>query len=253
MSALGLDSINILAERLLASVRKNPLYSGLIGTGVLGSVWIINDYNEWVAFGTGGSPPNPFGYFRMTLLRIMFAYHIPNQTNHNTISDGEPSYLKTSIAPRAGGGPKMMPRILPQRQVPEFIDPSTENYLMKLVNEIGRAHPDLVEVKPSVNEGKTTDGIYARKENPKLNPLVLSQHRLDGEIAHAHPNDRSLHVWLSTSDARKVVEAGWGRRFPLPIVHAGWIMVYAPRTTSEMEVIEHIVKAGVRWVTGVAI
>ncbi len=84
-------------------------------------------------------------------------------------------------------------------------------------------------------------------ESPGKDPI------LDHEIAHAHPADDSLHVWLSDPDARTVIEAGWGQRFPLTFVKSGWMMVYAPRNLDEVEMVEEIVRAGIAWITGVEV
>lgn len=188
----------------------------------------------------------------MTFLRIIYAYHIPNQTNYRTISPEGQSYLKT-IPPRAGGRAKIMPRILPQRQFVEHIDPSTRDRLIHLVHDLVEEHPELFELKPSKTEGGTADGLYIRDDLATMNSEVRSNSRIDKEIAHSHPSENSLHVWLSNPDARKVIEAGWGQRFCLPTTPSGLIMVYAPRNSSEMDVVEDIVKASAHWATGVAI
>lgn len=164
-----------------------------------------------------------------------------------------PSYLGAPLPPRAGPRARIMPRIMPQRQVPEPIAPETRARLQGLVRQLADSHPSLLERKPSHTEGKSTDGLYARAEVPTLNVQAREDRLLDREIAHAHPADNSLHVWLSGPDARKVIEAGWGQRFPLPFVRSGWTMVYAPRNEAEMDVVERIVKAGVAWVTGMEI
>jgi len=192
------------------------------------------------------------GYCRMTLLRIVFAYHNPSHTDYKTISPEGQSYLKT-IPPRAGGRAKIMPRILPQRQFVEPIDPSTHDRLMDLMRRLADEHPELFEMKLSQAEGGTADGLYVRDEVVGMNHEVRETRRLDKEIAHAHPSENSLHVWLSNLDARKVIEAGWGQRFPLPMTPTGFIMVYAPRNSSEMDVVEDIVRASAHWATGVAI
>lgn len=188
----------------------------------------------------------------MTLLRIVFAYHIPRQTNYKTIKDEGLSYLSKPVPPRAGGRPKIMSRILPQRQVVEPIEPATRQRLLNLVHDLGEKHPELFEVKPSKTEGRTADGLYVREDLATMNSQVRKSRIIDREIAHAHPSDCSLHVWVSNTDARKVIEAGWGQRFPLPPAPAGWIMVYAPRNESEMDVIEDIVKAAAHWATGIS-
>jgi hypothetical protein len=128
----------------------------------------------------------------------------------------------------------------------------TRARLQSLMRDLASSNSNLVEIKLSHTEGKSTDGLYALKDLDTLNPLGRDK-ILDHEIAHAHPADNSLHVWLSDPDARSVIEAGWGQRFPLTFVKGGWTMVYAPRDEAELEVVEDIVRAGVGWITGVAI
>lgn len=118
-----------------------------------------------------------------------------------------------------------------------------------MMRDMAAAHPDFLEVKLSHTEGKSTDGLYAKPDTPTLNPIAKDK-LLNHEIAHAHPADNSLHVWLSDPDARKVIESGWGQRFPLTFVKGGWTMVYAPRDEAELETVERIVKAGVTFLTG---
>ncbi|KEF50961.1 uncharacterized protein A1O9_12979, partial [Exophiala aquamarina CBS 119918] len=65
------------------------------------------------------------------------------------------------------------------------------------------------------------------------------------EITHAHLSDNCLHYWLSEADAKSVVARGWGQRFPLHGVDKGWVMLYALRTTDEVEDIRCIVRAGI--------
>lgn len=79
-----------------------------------------------------------------------------------------------------------------------------------------------------------------------------------GEICHVHPSDGSLHLTLHPSDARLMLERGWGERHPL--ARGGWcrrfvpkefVLVYAPRTEEEVEVVMGIVAASVWWVSGI--
>lgn len=143
-----------------------------------------------------------------------------------------------------------MPRILPHRQRPEYVEPETAQRLLNLVDKLAAEKPDVVENKLSKTEGRTTDGLYARKDVKTV--LPAARHPIiDHEIAHAHHSDHSLHVWLSDRDAKKVVDAGWGERFPLPVPN-GWIMVYAPRDEAEMDLVENIVRAAASYITGVS-
>ena len=193
------------------------------------------------------------GYLRMTKFRINHLVSGPDLLDPSPHSTTGPSYLSSPLPARAGGRARIMPRIMPQRQVPEAIEPETRTRLLGLVRRLADEHPTLLESKPSHTEGRSTDGLYALAEVPTLNTEAREDKQLAREIAHAHPADNSLHVWLSGADARKVMEAGWGQRFPLPFVRSGWTMVYAPRNDEELEVVETIVKAGVAWVAGVEI
>jgi hypothetical protein len=188
----------------------------------------------------------------MTKLRINHALSSNDLLDPSPLSANGPSYLHGPILPRAGSRPKIMSRIMPQRQHPEPIDTETRSRLQSLMRDLALSHPHLVETRPSHTEGKSTDGLYALKDLDTLNPLAKDK-ILDHEIAHAHPADNSLHVWLSDPDARSVIEAGWGQRFPLTFVQRGWVMVYAPRTDAELEVVEEIVRAGIGWITGVTL
>lgn len=189
----------------------------------------------------------------MTKHRINFLLAGPDLLDLTPHNAWGPSYLPWSLPCREGPRARIMPRIMPQRQIPEPIDPESHARLHGLVRKLATEHPTLLESKPSHTEGKSTDGLYALPTCEDLNPKAKEDKLLQREIAHAHPADNSLHVWLSGPDARKVMEAGWGQRFPLQWVDQGWTMVYAPRNEAEMDVVEQIVKAGVGWVTGVRI
>jgi hypothetical protein len=187
----------------------------------------------------------------MTKLRLLFG----RTDIYDTASlkrDG-PSYIKDSLPKRAGARPTIMPRILPQRTVPEYVDPKVVPKLQSLMKTMGAEHPEVVVCKRSHTEGFTTDGIYALDSLPTLNP-VAKDRILKCEVAHAHPQDQSLHVWLSDADVIKVMEAGWGCRFSVPgLCHHGFIMVYAPRDEEELKTVQKIVNAGVAFLTGVEI
>jgi Family of unknown function (DUF5519) len=182
----------------------------------------------------------------MTKLRLHYAWTREDFSDPSPLSAKGPSYL-TQLAPRSGSAPRIVARTMPQRQVPESIDAAVRTKLNEIITTIAAESPERLEIKPSHTEGGSTDGLYARTST---NELVKGDKILKSEIAHVHPSDDSLHVWLSEADARRVVESGWGLRFPLKFVNKGWVMVYAPRTMKEVKVCEEVVRAGVRWVCG---
>ena len=143
---------------------------------------------------------------------------------------------------------------MPQRQVPYgsgIVDPGVEDRVSSMMDTLAARHSTILELRPSKTEGGSTAAIYGKPTLDTLNARAKNNKMLGTEIAHAHPADGSLHVWLSEADAKIVVEKGWGMRFPLGFIDKGWAMVYAPRTMDEVDVVEKIVMAGVSWITGV--
>ncbi|KAE9992346.1 hypothetical protein EG327_009300 [Venturia inaequalis] len=240
------------SDRVLSIAKDNPVLTGLLATVVAGVAWTVNDFRSWKAFGTGGTPPTWSGYWRMTKIRITHTLSKNNLSDPSPLSKEGPTYLKTPLAPRTGPRPKIISRTMPQRQHPTPIPAQTREKLHSLMHHLATSHPKTLYTKPSHTEGKSTVGLYAVPDTDTLNPIARDR-VLDHEIAHAHPAENSLHVWLSDGDARVVIEAGWGLRFPLAFVRSGWTMVYAPRDEGELEVVEGIVRAGVGFITGVAI
>jgi hypothetical protein len=160
----------------------------------------------------------------MTKIRISHTLSSNDLLDPSPLSKDGPSYLTSPIPTRTGPRPKIVSRTMPQRQYPESIDPQTRVKLQGMMKDLASAHQEILETKPSHTEGKSTDGLYAKKDIATLNPIAKDR-ILDHEIAHAHPAENSLHVWLSDADARAVIEAGWGLRFPLTFVKSGWTMV----------------------------
>ena len=222
--------------------------------------FVLYDYHSWRAFGTGGTPPTWTGYWRMTKIRFNHTMSGDDLTDTSPLSTSAPSYLPASFGSkkRSGPRPKIMARIMPQRQHPlpdSAFDSGVREKVASMIKDFQAKHPDLLVLAPSKTEGGSTDAIYVKKSLSTLNPVVSEPRNklLDGEIAHAHPAEHSLHVWLSEADTKTVVDAGWGLRFPLKFVDKGWTMVYAPRTMEEVGVVEEIVKAGIAYLSGVRV
>ncbi|KZT27655.1 hypothetical protein NEOLEDRAFT_1130708 [Neolentinus lepideus HHB14362 ss-1] len=240
------------AANVVHRLGRSPLTAITCIATLLGAIWSIRDYNAWISFGTGGTPANLSGYWRITKLRLALLM------SRRNLRDPTPLDLKavTGLAfldrlpNRKGGRPQILPRPLPQRQNPEPIPPATKDRLMALMSKLQSEYPELLILKKSATEGGSTDAIYAK---PDLSTLSNDADVLKLEIAHAHPQDSSLHLLLSPEDAAKVIRADWGERFPLHYVPDGWIMVYAPRDDAELDVIEKIVRASVAYATGIPV
>ena len=70
------------------------------------------------------------------------------------------------------------------------------------------------------------------------------------EFAHIHPQSNgggSLHLRLPADQAQEVVDKGWGVWHPFAIDGAmpGMVMVFAPRSDEDLEVVKTIIEAAV--------
>jgi hypothetical protein len=229
-----------------------------LSSGVIIAGWVLSDYNAWTSFGTGGLPPTWAGYWRMTKIRAGRALSSDDLKDPSPLDANKgPRYLPEGFEQirREGSPPRIMSRTMPQRQVP-YKGPEVEAGVLERVAgmcaKLCAEFDKLVYLAPAKTEGGAADGIYSRPELETLNPAVkdVKNKILAGEVGHTHPSDGSVHVWLSEGDARRVVEAGWGQRFPLAFVDKGWVMVYTPRTHKEADMVESILKAGIGWVCG---
>ncbi|WP_052407664.1 luciferase domain-containing protein [Allokutzneria albata] len=75
-----------------------------------------------------------------------------------------------------------------------------------------------------------------------------------GEVAHIHPSDGSMHMIFSPTDAITVLEAGWGERHPLagnyPNMPVPYVFVYSPRTVEQADVVRQLLEAAAAYATG---
>src|SRR3569833_2445194 len=106
----------------------------------------------------------------MTKIRISHALSSNDLLDPSPLSQTGPSYLESPLPARAGPRPKIMSRIMPQRQRPEHIEPATRIRLHSLMQKLALSHPELVEVKLSHTEGKSTGGRGARGGRPARGP-----------------------------------------------------------------------------------
>lgn len=188
----------------------------------------------------------------MTKIRLIRAFSFDSLRDASKLSEEGPSYLNIWLPNRSKSRPKTQSRTMPQRQIPVKLDEAVKQRLHNLPKKFCKEHPTLLKLDLSNVEGRSSDAIYALPNLPNRHPTATDR-MLKDEIAHAHHAENSLHVWLSQADARKVVESGWGERFPLSamgMLHNGLTFVYAPRSMEDVDVIEEIIKAGVAYVTG---
>ncbi|KAL3435082.1 hypothetical protein BDV09DRAFT_168533 [Aspergillus tetrazonus] len=221
------------------------------------------DYQAYLALGPGGPPYNVVGWlcvklFFNPLRREMFGTRIYDQK----IAGGDDSgfLAEQELPPRKGERPAMADFAVPQRQINQVPGRAIQEKLMAEYVAFLDRNAHLVDRVPSILE-RYTDAAHVCGRIP-LTPIAREMRR---EICHVHgTSDHSVHVTLSPADCKRVIDAGWGQRFPLAgssilrnvtfgrlgILPIEYLFIYAPRNEEEIAVVMRIIKASVQYVTG---
>ena len=71
---------------------------------------------------------------------------------------------------------------------------------------------------------------------------------VEREFAHIHPGG-SLHLTLPTNQAAELVESGWGEWHPFALdgTLPNLVMVYAPRTGDDLDIVQTVIEATVEF------
>ena len=238
----------ILALIISVQVLKPSLTCTLLAVAPLPFV-IYNDYENFLSLGPGGTPSTFLGYLKITYLRL---FALSDPYTPATFSEkiypaiGYYQRARSWLPERRGPRPKIA-GIAPQRQLDQPGCSKMHQILRTSLENLAIRHPDTFRVGTSCFEKK---GLALFARNP-INPTCR------GEICHVHHSDRSLHMNLHPDDARVVLEKGWGERHPL--ARGGWmkayvprefIMVYAPRDRTELDIVCRIIEAAGFWVSG---
>jgi len=184
--------------------RRRLLFGVLVVMLLPALVWAYFDYRAWHNLGAGGVPHNVVGWALITAARPLkidphditgFEQGIGRGTDIVTLND---------LPRRTGGRPEIALHPIPHRQLTQTGASTTLTVLQSAVDELVQRNKELLEFRTSRFE--THNAAVWLRDPAKGNPDTLS----GGEIAHVHPSDGSIHVILSPSDAKTVMEAGWG-------------------------------------------
>ncbi len=230
---------------------KPRMKIGLLVIFVIGAVvgiWVWRDYQSWLALGPGGVPYNLQGWAQVTWMRLWKKNPLDPQLFADKIGKKGDIAALGQLPNRAGNRPTIDPHPVPHRQKDQFSDEHTRKDLTALFDGMIASQPQLLHYQKSTFE-RRNDAIFLR--DPEKGTLNT---KAQGEVGHIHPSDGSMHITLSPSDAKTVLEAGWGELHslagdggPLPFTY---LMIYSPRNKEELVVIEQILKAAVQYHAG---
>ena len=251
------------------------LYSSLLAPVIIPIYRLVrNDYRSFLSLGPGGTPSTFTGYLRVTFLRIFVArtdtYVPPPLSSYEKPVTG---YLH-DLPNRRGPRPTVA-GIAPHRQTTQKGSPEMQLALANAFTSLESSNASLISTGISCFEHHNLALFFSPRpihvQAPADTFIQMSALKTDhtcvlppnplnqtcgrpAEIAHLHTIDSSMHMTLHPADAAVVINRGWGERHPLAgrgsWVPRGFVMVYAPRSHDEIDVLMEIVRAGAWWVGG---
>ncbi|KAF3075928.1 hypothetical protein CFAM422_001247 [Trichoderma lentiforme] len=210
---------------------------------------VHNDYHNFLNLGPGGTPSTIQGYIRITYLRMLtlrdpFTAPLPDPSR-----DPKTGVLAGKHLPYRAGPRPVVAGIAPQRQLDQHGSRQCYIALRRAMERLSTKNPHKFGTERSCLE-KHGLALFAR------HPL---QTNCQGEIAHVHDSDHSMHMCLHPNDIKEILQKGWGQRHPLAWknrfiqmpVSQDFVMVYAPRVSTddmELEIVGKIINAAI-WYT----
>lgn len=106
-----------------------------------------------------------------------------------------------------------------------------------------------VDIRPTVVSLPGALGFWVSEDISLARPNVIVGGR---EFAHIHP-DGSLHASLSPALAKAATDKGWAVSHPWADQRPGWggfVMIFTPVNSDELDVVFELVEASYEFVTG---
>ncbi|ETT35891.1 hypothetical protein C162_29114 [Paenibacillus sp. FSL R7-269] len=224
------------------------VYIPFIALVIIFMAWAIWDYKKWKSLGKGGVPFNPYGWLLVSYYRLKKRDPLSLDIYKERIGGPEDSIRLETLPYREGERPRIGVHPVPHRQLDQRPDQEIRQLLQRTFDDYVHAHPTTIHFVKSYYE-KRNDAITLREE---INGHPVSKITC-GEIAHIHPDDSSMHMVFSPSDASEVITKGWGERHSLsgsPILGLPdtYLMIYAPRNAAEVDIVRRLVDGAVQHV-----
>jgi hypothetical protein len=204
------------------------------------------DYQAWVALGLGGIPHTFEGYQTMKQLGTQMKDPLDvNRIAGGIGKKGDVIVLK-NLPKRKGAKPTIAPFAVPHRQVDQHNDSITRLSQKRIFDEQVANPAYNLQYKFSYLE-KHNYGIFLKDSAAGNQTIVPVSH---AEVGHIHPTDGSMHIILSPSDTKEVIQKGWGELHGLAGQGAAaktYLMIYSPRDKKELDVTRQILVAAVKY------
>jgi hypothetical protein len=209
------------------------------------------EFQRWVAIGVGGLPHTLEGY--RTLQKLNQVLKDPRNTDgiSRMIGVGNDVKTLTDLPRRNGQKPTIAPFAIPHRQTDQHNSAELRKLQGDMFKDVVQQQSAAVEFRKSYFE-RNNDSVFLKEGYPGNQDILSTTH---SEVGHMHPSDGSMHFTLSPSDAKEVIEKGWGELHGLygqvfngkdQLSHT-YMMIYSPRAPEELAVARQILNAGIAY------
>ncbi|MDQ0960706.1 hypothetical protein QFZ66_004584 [Streptomyces sp. B4I13] len=221
---------------------------GLAGATFAAAVATVRDYERWRALGQGGIPHGAKGWLQVTYLRTRMRETKDPTVHLPFIGEAGDGRWLTQLPHRDGVRPRIGRYPVPHRQLDQPGSLRARVAVLDRFDARAAGSPGVLGYRLSAFE-RHNDAITLLD----LDKAPAATRMAKGEVAHIHPGDGSMHMILSPSDAVTALEAGWAERHPLAGMYGEpltYLMVYAPRSPEEADVVGQLLDAAVGHATG---
>ncbi|KAI1615259.1 hypothetical protein EDD36DRAFT_416772 [Exophiala viscosa] len=220
---------------------------GLVSFGLISRLaW--EDYRIFLSYGPGGMPYNVVGWLATNILRVI-GINTLDVWRLEADSDKRSWLEKGDLKARKGERPQLGRHPVPQRQLDQIPSGDVPKEFLAKFRTLGEHNAHLVQFKLSKYE-MHTDALWVKDDSD----VYALDKKFNREISHVHSGtDYSAHVVLAPQDAVTVIQKGWGQLHGLAgvmIVPKSYVLLYAPRSEEEIEVLVGIVRAAIGYMTG---
>lgn len=147
------------------------------------AVQAFRGFRQFISLGPGGTPPNLFVYMKIVFFQVFKPRKLA--LNSKTGMGYLPAPLPTRLRP-----PPTVAGIAPQQQTTQKVGQNVQNML---------------EYLEALEQDRNCE---IRRSELEENSKAVFVRGL--EVAHVHPSDGSMHVYLSAPDCKEVIKSQWG-------------------------------------------
>ena len=216
---------------------------------VLSGWWFYRDYRAWRKLGSGGLPGTFRGWVQTSIWRLQKIDPL-DLVDLRKLRYTAGDVIALSLLPaRLRRRPRVAPHPVPHRQLDQRAAQLMKEALQTAFDRAVAESDGVVRYALSHFERHTEAITSCGSE--ECDPIAgLSQ----GEIAHIHALDGSMHMILSPSDALTAIEARWAERHGLAGRALGlpptYLLVYAPETMEDVAIASRLLAAAIVYMTG---